>query len=159
MVLHKKNSWGRIVPQEILVKDSNIKVYILRRHFCYYLKVIYFFLLRIINLNIITFLSGVIILEKSLAIIKDDYPDLLRDISQGLIPKELEHYVAPALEDFKNEMAAELGLPNYEFIDKGELPSRMNGTVGGSMTKKMVRFAEAVLAWNYKQRLALREKN
>jgi len=98
-------------------------------------------------------------LEKDLAVINNDYPDLMKTIGQGLMPKELERYVAPALEDFRNEMAAELGLPDYENVDKGELPSRMNGNVGGSMTKKMVRFAEAVLAWNYKQRLALKEKN
>ena len=41
-------------------------------------------------------------------------------------------------------------------MDKGELPSRMNGNVGGGMTKKMVAFAEAVLAWNYKNRLLLK---
>lgn len=96
-------------------------------------------------------------MEKSLSTIKNDYPELITDIGKGLIPKELERYVAPALADFRNEMAAELGLCDYEFVDKGELPSRLNGSVGGSMTKKMVKFAEAVLAWNYKQRLLIKD--
>jgi len=77
--------------------------------------------------------------------------------STGLIPKELIPYVKPALEEFKNEMAAELGMPDYAWIDKGDLPSRRNGQVGGGMTKKMVTFAEAVLAWNYKNRYLLTE--
>lgn len=70
----------------------------------------------------------------------------------GLVPRELVPFVKPALEEFRNEMASELGLPEYADMDKGELPSRLNGKVGGGMTKKMVAFAEAVLAWNYKNR-------
>ncbi|WP_425429494.1 small, acid-soluble spore protein, alpha/beta type [Desulfoscipio geothermicus] len=75
----------------------------------------------------------------------------------GLVPRELQQYVAPALEEFRNETAAELGMPDYAYIDKGELPSRLNGKVGGGMTKKMVAFAEAVLAWNYKNRVLLND--
>ncbi|WP_051273700.1 alpha/beta-type small acid-soluble spore protein [Desulfotruncus alcoholivorax] len=77
----------------------------------------------------------------------------------GLVPGELQQYVYPALEEFKNEMAAELGMPDYANIDKGELPSRQNGKVGGGMTKKMVAFAEAVLAWNYKNRMLQDQRN
>jgi len=95
-------------------------------------------------------------LIKDLTVIEQDAPDLIKHISTGLIPKELQSYVAPALEEFRNEMAAELGLDDYENIDKGNLPSRMNGNVGGNMTSKMVKFAEAVLAWNYKNRLMLK---
>lgn len=86
------------------------------------------------------------------------YPvDLMKiTASTGLVPKELQVYVKPALQEFRDEMAAELGLPEYASMDKGELPSRMNGNVGGGMTKKMVAFAEAVLAWNYKNRLLLK---
>lgn len=91
-----------------------------------------------------------------LTIIEKDAPDLIKNISTGLIPKELQNFVAPALEEFRNEMAAELGLNDYENIDKGDLPSRVNGNVGGNMTGKMVKFAEAVLAWNYKNRLMLK---
>lgn len=80
--------------------------------------------------------------------------DLMKITSAtSLVPKELQPYVKPALNEFKYEMAAELGLPDYEIIDKGDLPSRQNGKVGGGMTKKMVAFAEAVLAWSYKERV------
>ncbi|MDO4541789.1 MAG: alpha/beta-type small acid-soluble spore protein [Bacillota bacterium] len=47
---------------------------------------------------------------------------------------------------FKFEVAREIGLPDYENIDKGSLSSRDNGYVGGNMTKKMVAFAEDALA-------------
>ena len=51
-----------------------------------------------------------------------------------------------ALNQFKMEVASELGLSNYDNIDKGQLSSRQNGYVGGNMTKKMVAFAEQALA-------------
>ncbi len=51
----------------------------------------------------------------------------------------------PALDNFKMEVAGELGLSNYAQIDKGQLSSRQNGYVGGNMTKKMVAFAEQAL--------------
>lgn len=50
-----------------------------------------------------------------------------------------------ALDQMKYEIASELGLSNYAQIDKGSLPSRVNGYVGGNMTKKMVAFAEQAL--------------
>ncbi|MCL6557740.1 MAG: alpha/beta-type small acid-soluble spore protein [Firmicutes bacterium] len=96
-------------------------------------------------------------MEKDLAIIGKEVPDLLKNISCCTIPKELQPYVEPALHEFKNEMASELGIPDYEYIDKGELPSRLHGNIGGNMTNRMVKFAEAVLAWNYKNKLALKD--
>ena len=51
-----------------------------------------------------------------------------------------------ALDKFKMEVANELGISNYDSIDKGQLSSRQNGYVGGNMTKKMVAFAEQALA-------------
>lgn len=42
------------------------------------------------------------------------------------------------LDRFKTEVANELGLANYEAIDKGNLTSRQNGYVGGTMVKRMV---------------------
>lgn len=42
------------------------------------------------------------------------------------------------LDQFKLEVANELGLSNYENVDKGELTSRENGSVGGEMVKRMV---------------------
>lgn len=50
------------------------------------------------------------------------------------------------LKQFKTEVANELGINNYDQIDKGQLTSRQNGYVGGNMTKKMVAFAEKALA-------------
>ena len=51
-----------------------------------------------------------------------------------------------ALNNFKMEVASELGISNYDQIDKGQLSSRQNGYVGGNMTKKMVAFAEQAIA-------------
>ena len=48
--------------------------------------------------------------------------------------------------DMKHEVANELGITNYDQIDKGQLSSRQNGYVGGNMTRKMVAFAEQALA-------------
>ena len=42
------------------------------------------------------------------------------------------------LNRFKAEVASEIGLANYESTDKGNLTSRQNGYVGGTMVKKMV---------------------
>jgi small acid-soluble spore protein A (major alpha-type SASP) len=42
------------------------------------------------------------------------------------------------LDQFKVEVANELGLTNYANIDKGNLTSRQNGYVGGTMVKRMV---------------------
>ncbi len=50
------------------------------------------------------------------------------------------------LDQFKYEVANELGLSNYAQIDKGTLTSRQNGYVGGTMVKKMVEAYEKGLA-------------
>ena len=50
------------------------------------------------------------------------------------------------LNQFKTEVANELGINNYEQIDKGQLTSRQNGYVGGNMTRKKVAFAEQAIA-------------
>lgn len=47
-----------------------------------------------------------------------------------------------ALNQMKLEIANELGLSNYDSIDKGNLPSRQNGYVGGYMTKRLVEMAQ-----------------
>ena len=51
-----------------------------------------------------------------------------------------------ALNQMKLEIANELGITNYDTIDKGELPSRMNGYVGGYMVKRLVESAQNQLA-------------
>lgn len=96
-------------------------------------------------------------LDKSLTVINVEIPDLIKNISNGLVPVELKPYVKPAMQEFRNEIAAELGLPEYASMDKGELPSRMNGKVGGNMVGKMVAFTETVLAYHYKTRLMLKD--
>lgn len=51
-----------------------------------------------------------------------------------------------ALEALKYETASELGIPNYAQQYKGDLPSRVNGSVGGYMVKKMIALAQSQLA-------------
>ena len=51
-----------------------------------------------------------------------------------------------ALNQMKTEIASELGLSNYENVDKGNLTSRQNGYVGGYMTKRLVETAERSMA-------------
>lgn len=47
-----------------------------------------------------------------------------------------------ALNQMKLEIASELGMSNYQQVDKGNLTARENGYVGGYMTKKLVEMAE-----------------
>ena len=47
-----------------------------------------------------------------------------------------------ALNSMKAEIANELGLSNYESMDKGNLTARQNGYVGGYMTKRLVETAQ-----------------
>ena len=47
-----------------------------------------------------------------------------------------------ALNQMKTEIASELGMTNYESMDKGNLTARQNGYVGGYMTKRLVEMAE-----------------
>ncbi len=54
----------------------------------------------------------------------------------------------PALKNMKTEVASELGLSNYDNMDKGNLTARQNGYVGGYMTKKLVDMAEQQLSGN-----------
>ena len=51
-----------------------------------------------------------------------------------------------ALNQMKLEIANEIGLSNYENIDKGNLTARQKGYVGGYMTKKLVEMAEQQMA-------------
>lgn len=50
------------------------------------------------------------------------------------------------MQQLKEEIAAEFGFHNYENMDKGNLTSRQNGTVGGIMTKRLISFAQHVLS-------------
>ena len=51
-----------------------------------------------------------------------------------------------ALNQMKLEIANEIGLANYDTVDKGNLTARQNGYVGGYMTKKLVELAEQQMA-------------
>ena len=51
-----------------------------------------------------------------------------------------------ALNQMKLEIANELGMSNYQQMDKGNLTARVNGFVGGYMTKKLVDMAEQQMA-------------
>ena len=51
-----------------------------------------------------------------------------------------------ALNQMKLEIANELGMANYQQMDKGNLTARQNGYVGGYMTKKLVEMAEQQMA-------------
>ena len=51
-----------------------------------------------------------------------------------------------ALNQMKLEIANELGMSNYQQMDKGNLTARENGYVGGYMTKKLVEMAEQQMA-------------
>jgi hypothetical protein len=50
------------------------------------------------------------------------------------------------LDQFKYEVANEIGITNYQTVDKGNLTSRQNGSVGGFMVKHMVESYERGLA-------------
>lgn len=51
---------------------------------------------------------------------------------------------AQALDRFKQEVASELGIQNYQGY-LGDLPSRLNGAVGGHMVRRMIAAAEQSL--------------
>lgn len=53
--------------------------------------------------------------------------------NRNLVPEAKQ-----GLNRLKNEVASEVGLQNYENMNKGELTSRQNGSVGGEMVKRMV---------------------
>lgn len=53
-----------------------------------------------------------------------------------------------ALDQLKFEVANEIGLLQYATMDKGELPAKFNGAVGGNMVKRMIAAYEQSLAKN-----------
>jgi len=61
--------------------------------------------------------------------------------NQVLVPQARQ-----ALEQLKQEAANEVGITNYAGAYKGDLPSRVNGSVGGQMVKRMIAFAEQQLS-------------
>jgi hypothetical protein len=57
--------------------------------------------------------------------------------NKNLVPEAKQ-----GLNRLKTEVASEIGLQNYESVDKGNLSSKQNGSVGGEMVKKMVQSYE-----------------
>ena len=53
--------------------------------------------------------------------------------NRTLVP-EAKH----GLDTWKYEIAGDIGLTDYDSVDKGNLTSRQNGSVGGEMVKRMV---------------------
>ncbi|AVK51195.1 spore protein [Clostridium sp. MF28] len=51
----------------------------------------------------------------------------------------------PGVQRLKTEAASEIGLSDYENIDKGNLSSRDNGRIGGEMVKRMIESYEQEL--------------
>lgn len=49
------------------------------------------------------------------------------------------------LDQFKQQVASELGIQNYSGY-LGDVPSRLNGAVGGHMVRRMIALAEQSLA-------------
>lgn len=60
--------------------------------------------------------------------------------NQLLVPQARQ-----AMEQLKQEAASEVGITNYQQTYKGDLPSRVNGSVGGQMVKRMIALAESQL--------------
>ncbi len=54
-------------------------------------------------------------------------------------------HIQDKLQDMKLEIAAEFGIDNYDLIDKGELPSRVNGKIGGEMTRRLIELGKMQL--------------
>lgn len=58
-------------------------------------------------------------------------------------------YVVPqarqGLQNLKAQAASQVGIANYETQNKADLPSRVNGSVGGQMVKTMISIAEQQL--------------
>ena len=50
------------------------------------------------------------------------------------------------LSRMKLEIATELGIPNYDKLNKGDLPARIHGKIGGNMVRRMVTNYEALMS-------------
>jgi hypothetical protein len=59
--------------------------------------------------------------------------------------KTLVPQAKAGLDKWKYEIAGSIGITNYQTVDKGNLTSRQNGSVGGEMTKRMVEAYEKQL--------------
>lgn len=53
-----------------------------------------------------------------------------------------------AIENLKYEVANELGIQDYDKVDKGDIPARIHGKIGGNMVRKMIALAQSVMEQN-----------
>lgn len=65
--------------------------------------------------------------------------------SGGSRGPEIKNAQSP-LEQMKLEIATELGIPNYDKMNKGDLPARVHGKIGGNMVRRMISNYEALMS-------------
>lgn len=53
--------------------------------------------------------------------------------------------VEGALNQMKLEIAQEFGFVDYDQVDKGNLTAQQNGSIGGEMTKRLIRLGQESL--------------
>lgn len=52
------------------------------------------------------------------------------------------------MDKLKLEIAEELGIHNYDKLDKGDLPARIHGKIGGLMVRRLIEYAEQQILEN-----------
>lgn len=50
------------------------------------------------------------------------------------------------MNQLKAEVAAELGFADYDQVDKGNLPARVHGAIGGTITKRLIELGQQALS-------------
>lgn len=46
------------------------------------------------------------------------------------------------MDQLKLEVASELGIPDYDKLDKGDIPARVHGKIGGLVVRKLIEYAQ-----------------
>ena len=87
-----------------------------------------------------------LIISKNTFLPQDNNNNITGGEKEMTLQDKMNTNAKPALKNLKTEIANELGLANYDTMDKGNLSARQNGYVGGYMTKKLVEMAEQQLA-------------
>lgn len=103
--------------------------------------IFYIFLQKILNITFIKKVKLILALKKCKKIDIKEESMMARSSNRVVVPE-----AKMALNQMKLEIAGELGLADYDNIDKGNLTSRQNGYVGGYMTKRLVEAAERAMA-------------
>ena len=84
-----------------------------------------------------------LIISKNTFLPQDNNNNVTGGEKEMTLQDKMNTNAKPALKNLKTEIANELGLANYDTMDKGNLSARQNGYVGGYMTKKL----EKVCKW------------